>query len=332
MAEDSSSTDGLPLPDSGTVRNDYLFKRILFYPTRLEPPYSLKDKFSGLTLHPQKIKREDGTVVAFSFVKLFKTDVDISSISVGGECIQGYAYERDVLFSLVCEVLCPMSSEVILNLKYSRKVASSTIKNLTSDNLGIGARNIWYGEPDVRVRAGCSDTNVFQISDGDDEGDSLIMEARLRMEEANLPQVIGMAIISSFTEFCNHRDSNPLVPTILINGSHYIIIMYDSVHDLLLISNQIEYVEREGFGRLALWLTINHRKFLQGFKACGRVLDWKSGFREFASKHGVLPLFENLKSKNIFWGPRPQEEETVVECVDLSEEIVPPPTKRKRTS
>ncbi len=63
---------------------------------------------------------------------------------------------------------------------------------------------------------------------------------------------------------------NPMVPTILINGISFRIILYDCEKDVLLVSNTVYYREeneitqlgkkkKKKLGTLLLWLIINHR-------------------------------------------------------------------------
>ena len=99
-------------------------------------------------------------------------------------------------------------------------------------------------------------------SDSETDSEASQFEAKLKVTSAHLPQAVTTAIVHSFTQNTRHPELNPMVPTVLINGSVFRIVLYDCCKDMLLVSHKVKY--REGtqmtpLGTLLLWLIINHR-------------------------------------------------------------------------
>ena len=125
--------------------------------------------------------------------------------------------------------------------------------------IGIGDPELWWGEPDACVRPLESDTlhsnSTLIVA-------TTLLDEHTDSESSQLPQGVATAIVHSFTQNKRHPGLNPMVPTVLINGSDFRIILYDCSKDMLLVSNPVEY--RDGskmtpLGTLVLWLTIHHR-------------------------------------------------------------------------
>ncbi len=74
---------------------------------------------------------------------------------------------------------------------------------------------------------------------------------------------MAAAITHSFTEHSNHGALNPMTPMILLDDNHMVIVLYDCVQDVLLISEKIEYFDEDHalikVGVVIAWLVINHR-------------------------------------------------------------------------
>ena len=108
------------------------------------------------------------------------------------------------------------------------------------------------GEPDACVRALDSDnpldfTVVVATSDESDcetDAESSQFEAKVKVTSAHLSQAVATAIVHSFTQNKRHPKLNPMVPTVLINGSVFRIVLYDCCKDVLLVSREVNY--REG--------------------------------------------------------------------------------------
>ena len=136
--------------------------------------------------------------------------------------------------------------------------------------IGIGERGVWWGEPDACVRPlnsddhDPSDSTVFVATSSEAESDSESSQfkAKQEIERSHLPQAIAIAIVHSFTQSNRHPMLNPMVPTILMNGYKFQIILYDCHNDVLLVSTTVEYKINDRIttlGTQILWNIINHR-------------------------------------------------------------------------
>ena len=75
------------------------------------------------------------------------------------------------------------------------------------------------------------------------DGESSQFEAKQRVSSDHLSQAVATAIVHSFTQNKRHPQLNPMVPTVLINGSVFRIILYDCSKDILLVSEKVTYKE-----------------------------------------------------------------------------------------
>ena len=71
----------------------------------------------------------------------------------------------------------------------------------------------------------------YQSEDEDEGGTS---EGTTEKVKFNLPQVVAICVVSSFTENANHPDMLALIPTILIDKASFRICLYDCRKDVLL--------------------------------------------------------------------------------------------------
>ena len=149
----------------------------------------------------------------------------------------------------------------------------SSGERVTWGPIGIGDRMLWWGQPDACVRPLDSANPLASTlvvatspdpdeSDSETDGESSQFEAKLKVTSAHLPQAVATAIVHSFTQNKRHPQLNPMVPSVLIDGSVFRIVLYDCCKDILLVSDRVTY--REGnkmtrLGTLVLWLIINHR-------------------------------------------------------------------------
>ena len=201
----------------------------------------------------------------------------------------------------------------------------------TCGPLGIGSRNLWWGEPDACVRPldKTDPTAVVAtcLPDADEtDGESSQIEAKTELHTAQLPQAVAIAVVHAFTQHSRHPESNPMVPTVLINGTVFKIILYDCQNDVLLVSSKVRYNEggkMTPLGSLVLWLTINHRyvivyiciysnfalsfcrEYLKPFTSVDPTLTF--GLRDYATSVHLLEEFESLKETNINWTQRALE-------------------------
>jgi hypothetical protein len=81
-----------------------------------------------------------------------------------------------------------------------------------------------------------------------------------------MSQIIGTAVVASFTEHKLHPQHNSLVPTLVINCTCVKVVLYDCNHDILAISSKIDLFDEYNAANtvkqstlLLIWLFINHR-------------------------------------------------------------------------
>lgn len=198
-------------------------------------------------------------------------------------CVSTDQYlEKQLVIELMYSLLRHLSVESRIEKKHSAVVKALESEGYTGvdvEALGIGCKKegseTWYGSPDGRVRGISPDpdptsdeltghhVNVLGIEEpsSDTDGGSSIIEFKLKMKA--LSQMIGMVVVSSFTEHNLHRRENPMVPTLIINCSTFKVILYDCEKDILLISDPVDiFNESERIKKstiLLMWLFINHR-------------------------------------------------------------------------
>ena len=230
------------------------------------------------------------TPISFSFSSLFNYQGQVPVIDCNLSTSPPRS-ESGLFYDLVTNSLQELG-RVTLNEDYKKFVcedeeylppdvgdvagSSGGTNRITYGSIGIGDRKLWWGEPDACVRPLDSDTPLKtnpnstvvvatlptdEETDGTD-GESSQFEAKKKKTYAHLPQAVVTAIVHSFTQNKRHPGLNPMVPTVLINGHVFRIILYDCSKDMLLVSTPVEY--REGskmtrLGTLVLWLIINHR-------------------------------------------------------------------------
>lgn len=148
--------------------------------------------------------------------------------------------------------------------------SSDTSAAHSLDWLGIGTSDTWHGYPDARIRAGNGDTAVIASSEVGDEtpGNSLVLEAKLRIDASKLKQLISTTVVSAFTENFLHQNLGSCIPTIMISPGRAVISLYDVENDYLLITDPFEWVVKSCDGKkdvlskegiLMLWITVNYR-------------------------------------------------------------------------
>ena len=200
--------------------------------------------------------------------------------------------ETNVMLAITSQILVHLSPEVTMEKRYS-KILSSLVssnpalalpKTLTTAPLGMGKKEAWHGTIDTRARGGvviCQGEEGEELeyqSEGEDDeggtseggtsegehsdGTTVNLEGKVKFKISNLPQVVAICVVSSFTENANHPDMLALIPTILIDKASFRICLYDCRKDVLLISNK-KALSTNGHlsqSRIALiWAVLNHR-------------------------------------------------------------------------
>ena len=225
--------------------------------------------------------RKSKLILCFEFPSFFLQDEDEEKKCPKVDCILSGASESEAaMFYNVMTDFVQELGRVTLNRDYKRFFPDDyTPRGITDTSasgrvmygpIGIGERGVWWGEPDACVRPLNSDDHdpsdspvvVATSCKAESDGESSQFEAKKEIERAHLPQAIAIAIVHSFTQSNRHPMLNPMVPTVLINGNKFQIILYDCHTDVLLVSSIVEYKINNRIttlGTLILWNIINHR-------------------------------------------------------------------------
>lgn len=213
-------------------------------------------------------------------------------------------FKKSVMLEVVTNVLSKLGVSTSVEnchkswLKDLEEEESLDFSFIDIEPLGIGSKRegkeTWYGTPDSRVRgvsprlstsvtpipstsatprpstsaAHSCEVNIIGVEDIplESDGCSSYVEFILRMKLVS--QFISTSVVASFTEHHHHGDKNPLVPVIVINSRTIMIVLYDCVHDVLMLSESIdlfnEYTHSvlESEAILLMWIFVNHRSVL----------------------------------------------------------------------
>ena len=181
--------------------------------------------------------------------------------------------ESNITLDLCSQILQHISkpNEIILETAaYKCLLEKTPLRGIRHGYTGIGSLETWHGSPDLLVRGTSfvvtSMGDVEDEDESDDEpesdGTSSMLEIKSVVRNSHLPQAISTCITFSFTEHNLHSQMNPAVPTILMDGTRFRVVLYDCIMDVLLISPFYDLCKA---GRLSstavtfLWLVINHR-------------------------------------------------------------------------
>ena len=151
-------------------------------------------------------------------------------------------------------------------------LVTGSCQGITFDYIGLGSLRTWHGSPDCSARGGSG--SAVQVilprhEEVDTDGGSMKHEAKLVIKRhKNLPQLVSMNVVASFTAASRHPTMNTLIPSLLISKDEAIVSIYCSRSNILLISKTVTiatYLEDSGEyeltkkGLLFLWLFTNHR-------------------------------------------------------------------------
>lgn len=190
--------------------------------------------------------------------------------------------EKHLVLELMGKVMQHLSVGCSIEIKHKSLMAamveeSSELETVAVQPLGIGSKEYgkqtWYGSPDGRTRGvppvpgnNFSDVNIFGIDQPMPETDSCSSNVEFKLRLKLLSQMVGIAVVGAFTEHNLHPQQNPLIPTLVINSSTVMIVLYDCKNDILLISEKVDLFSDDGPHNkvkksvlLFIWLFINHR-------------------------------------------------------------------------
>ena len=173
--------------------------------------------------------------------------------------------DQSVLLDIVSEILVYLCHDVTLEKRYRSAISTRnpTLPTaLTISPLGLGSNKTLYGTPDVRVGSVII-CQSKESESGDDKGSVVSdgMTTSISFMASNMPQAVAACVVSSFTERASHPDKS-LIPTILIDKMSFVVCLYDSEKDILLLSNTISLCTKGHLSRSGitlLWVVLHYK-------------------------------------------------------------------------
>ena len=216
-------------------------------------------------------------------------DIDalVGRLKAARQCtwgVQEFKREDDFMVELCRQVLIPLFGDVVLEKRYSSKVGS--LAGASAHHLGMGTNNTWHGMADLRIGSCCiltTDEVMSEEEGGSDYSDSeqepppmsdlssmlpsspssvsniVNFEGKVQIRDCNTDQLAATAVTASFNLYLQE---NALVPTVIINSKGFKVCLYDSVNDVLPLSNVKNLVTGQRLSRsglLLLWILVHHR-------------------------------------------------------------------------
>jgi hypothetical protein len=216
-------------------------------------------------------------------------DIDalVGRLKAARQCtwgVQEFKREDDFMVELCRQVLIPLFGDVVLEKRYSSKVGS--LAGASAHHLGMGTNNTWHGMADLRIGCCCiltTDEVMSEEEGGSDYSDSeqepppmsdlpsmlpsspssvsniVNFEGKVQIRDCNTDQLAATAVTASFNLYLQE---NALVPTVIINSKGFKVCLYDSVNDVLPLSNVKNLVTGQRLSRsglLLLWILVHHR-------------------------------------------------------------------------
>ena len=110
----------------------------------------------------------------------------------------------------------------------------------------MGTPKTWHGVQDACLKSKLGDIGILLQRKKDNERlDDVIKLSKRGHKEA---KKFLSQLIASFTENKLHKGlgMNPMVPTVMIGPSSFFVCLYDCINDLLMISDEINWVIHGG--------------------------------------------------------------------------------------
>ncbi|XP_065837266.1 uncharacterized protein [Oscarella lobularis] len=261
--------------------------------------------------------------------------------------LRGLSKEHQIEYVVLKDLVSPLCGKCLVSkhgkpTEHLEKCLET--ENLQVSYLGMGNTSTWHGYLDAMAVLDDSPTAPIIVSESlseeleveekdEDEGDqkpalrsypssgagcgmeikrSLLGDPKPGEPKSqgyiqNVNQAVKQSIVFSTIHHNRHEDHQSLVPAILLDGRSVIVVMYDCVSDILLVSqNKIEIVGDSGMSGSAialLWMVLHHQAFLKERKkfkdtlkdASGR---YCSGFQEACRRDGMERFYKGLLDYN----------------------------------
>ena len=198
-------------------------------------------------------------------------------------------------------------TSVVLN-----KVEYSSVPGVKTDFLGMGNEHTWHGAPDCRadiVDVINLDTvpQEEEVSDAESQGRKTPVEVKpVTLMVRHLHQIVGNAVVYSFTHHNRHPDQNSLVPVLGISGLRglMMVTLYDCVEDVLVYVHPHKWFNTYEVlfapeGLLMVWLALYHSLFLKRLRG----VYVKSGLHERFSRDNLLAHYKHLSRIDVNYWP-----------------------------
>ena len=180
-----------------------------------------------------------------------------------------YSIEK-IFFVHVAGILSNFASQVKLSARtYSDEFVKGHCdkhplfynERITCEHLGMGVMGLWRGKADCRLRGMIGEHDVAILAKGmqpkspcsspesspttESDGATVVCEGKLKLTSGReyWPQLVKTCVVSAFIEHNLHPSLNPVVPTILLDHEQARIAMYNSLNDVLMISDEFKWQE-----------------------------------------------------------------------------------------
>ena len=256
-----------------------------------------------VTSIPKDTTSRIGKIVDSTTIKNSSTDTEVS-----------------VILKLLVEVMVPIFTLVTLEKNKKYQKFGDLPAGLSSEHIGMGTAKTWHGTPDFRIGCVCMlSSDEFEFNETENISIcslhstpsstparsptwsicSTDFEGKKKIKMSNRDQLVATCVVSSFIN--KNLNNRNMTPAVLINGTKFIICLYDCENDILLLSDPIEYVKENGdlisLGLLALAIVVNHEtSLLPNSYDASR---YPSGIFSILKFSGHLRHYQDLNEKNV---------------------------------
>ena len=194
-------------------------------------------------------------------------------------------------------VLHPLTESCTINKDVDRAKTTPKVSLPVAEeeHLGIGNEYVWHGNPDAM----CNNVPIATLySDSYKEVSSGILS-----KENKIMQVVGQAVVASFTSHNCYPTHVPMVPSIGITMGEFVVALYDCTTDVLLVlPTKFRVYSEEGYdhkGLVLLWALLHYRLFLNK-QVCKELPDeFACSLQDQFRESSALRIFEGIANYNV---------------------------------
>ncbi len=233
-------------------------------------PYS---SFSSLDFQLENLVYNESTVfVPLSSLidtKKFKRCLEENVADVQGaykkfkELIYAKVESEPSVILHIADALTPLCTSIVTEHPYD---ALSPI--VTSAAIGLGTMDTWHGSPDMRIQAKDLKNSIDVLVQKDDAMPSGLVNCTrgpiLDLDKTNMDakknrvrsQVVGTAVVASFTNYNLTQKREPMVPVLIICKRKVCVCIYHCTSYILLFSDVIQL---DDVGVPLIWCMLHFR-------------------------------------------------------------------------